>query len=156
MRVRRMIAFLGALATSAVCTADQSLPRLVSSNMRSHFLSPEHLNTSVAFACDGSRGRYVWEQSSDGATGYFRVELVRIENDERPLSAAALAKVNAMLAGPAMLRSSFVSCSGDYLTIQLDLHRMTSKPTMPVTTENVSYAVELKGAELLSVDRLGD
>ncbi|AND70914.1 hypothetical protein ATSB10_34600 [Dyella thiooxydans] len=96
----------------------------------------------------------MWEQSGDEVTGYFHVRLTHVEVNGGSLPASALARINGVLAGPAMLRSSFVSCSGQYVNLQIDLHRMTSKPTAPIRTAEASYVVEMKGDDLLDVRTL--
>lgn len=138
----------------AAAAADRSLARLLVSNLSSHYQSPARVGASVRFACAGVHGRYMWEQSSDAATGDFRVRLTRVEANGGSLPASALARINGVLAGPAMLRSSSVSCSGQYVNLQIDLHRMTSKPTASIRAAQASYVVEMKGDDLLDVRTL--
>lgn len=147
---------MGSIAASAVSATGQDVARLISSNLSSHYQSPAKLRTTVAFSCGGAKGHYALEQSSDESTGYFRVEFIDVEVSGRSLPAPGLARINGALAGPAMLRSSFVSCSGQYVNIQLDLHRMTSKPTAPTRSENASYIIEMNGGQLLKAGRLED
>lgn len=146
----------GSISASAVSATGQDVARLISSNLDSHYQSPAKLRTTVAFSCGEVQGHYALEQSSDEATGYFRVKFIDVEVRGRSLPVPGLARINGALAGPAMLRSSFVSCSGQYINIQLDLHRMTSKPAAPIRTDNLSYVIELKGGELLKVVTLTD
>ena len=156
MKATRVIVSLAmaSIATPVASAADQSLASLIASNLSSHYQSPAKVGASVAFSCDRAQGRYEWEQSSDAATGYFRVKLVHVEVNGRSLPAPGLARINGVLAGPALLRSSFVSCSGQYVNIQIDLHRMTSKPASSIRTANTSYVVEMKGGELLNIETL--
>lgn len=152
----RVFACLLAAVTFTVSATDRSLARLLASNFRSHDQSPGRVSASVSFSCAGVQGNYVWEQSADRATGYFRVRLARVEVNARSLPMPALSRINGVLAGAAMLRSSFVSCSGRYVDIQLDLHRIGSPQAVPLKTVNTSYVVELKGDELLDVRTLPD
>ena len=147
---------MASTAVPAALAADQSLGSLIASNLSSHYQSPTKIGASVAFSCKLAKGRYEWEQSSDAETGYFRVTLVHVEVNDRSLPASELGRINGLLAGPALLRSSFVSCSGRYVDIQLDLHRILSPDAVPLKTASSSYVVQLKDADLLDVRTLPD
>lgn len=150
------IVSMAASAASATSTAGQDVAKLISSNLSSHYQAPNRIQASVTFSCDGAQGHYAWEQSLDNAIGYYRVKFVHVEVNGKTLPAPDLAKINDALAGPAIVHSSLATCSGPYVNIQLDVHRMASKPTGRIKTADIPYLVEMKGGTLLKVGKLED